>query len=314
MKTYINPILILLAVAALVVATFEYKRLLIAEKTNDDAADAVLKRNAAMKARIDSLKLSFPQLAHADTDGAGIDARATARHAAEVKADKERRAKSQADYKAQQKKQAERMRDDPDFALKHYASLRAKAEIKHVPFCRAQNLSQEQSDALAEAEFQWSLRMDDLQTAKALGESGVDEKALRKAASDEFAASVKAALGDDLYGQFQVYKRQDAAWDFVKYYGGGMSLCDMPLDAGQAARLVDAIANACPSFQKGKNVIMLSVDWNAVDAAAADILTPEQMDYFKNAGPHTPTDQPLWNGTSSRQMWEMHAAIDKLIR
>jgi len=307
MKTYINPILILLAIAALVVATFEYKRLLIAEKTNDGAADAVLKRNAAMKERIDAL-------AHADTDGAGIDAQAAARHATEVNADKERRAKSLADYKAKQKKQAERMRDDPDFALKHYASLRAKAEIKHAPFCRAQNLSQEQSEALAEAEFQWSLRMDDLQTAKTLGESGVDEKALRKAASDEFAASVKAALGDDLYGQFQVYKRQDAAWDFVKYYGGGMSLCDMPLDAGQAARLVDAIANASPSFQKGKNVIMLTVDWNAVDTAAADILTPEQMDFFKNAGPHTPTDQPLWEGTSSRQMWEMHAAIDRLIR
>jgi len=312
MKKPVNLILVFVAVAAWIVATVAYKRLLAAEKTQHDAAAAVLKRNEAMKAEIDALKPSLPQLAVTGTDGADGDAEAAAKHAAKIKAEKERFAKWEKEYEANKKKQAERMKNDPEFALKHYAALRAESETKHAPFCRLQNLSKEQGDALAEAEFQWHLRMDDLQTALTLKERGVDIKAQRKAASDEFAANVKAALGDDLYQQFQTYKRQDAAWTCVNAYGADMSVGDIPLSAEQAAQLVDAIANACPQYQKGKWVDMTTVDWDAVDAAAVDFLTPEQLDFFKNSA--TYVKSPSATVAPPRQSLRMSNALRKLMK
>ena len=308
MKTPLNLVLVIAAVAAWIFAPVACRHLRALEKTSHDAASVVLRSNEAMKTRIDTLKTTLAQQqAGAGADGATIDAELAAMR----KADSERRAKEQAQNEANEKKLAARMRTDPEFALKRYASLRADAEIKHVPFCRLQQLSQEQSDALAEAEFQWRLRMDDLQTAQTLDEPGVDEKALRKAASDEFASNVRTALGDDLYEQFQDYKRKDAAWNYVKYYGGDMSLGDMPMSLEQSAQLVDAIANACPQYQKGKWVDMRAVDWDAVDAAAVDILTPEQLDYFKNAAVLRPSNQALGGGMP-RQLGKMYDAVEKL--
>jgi len=281
MKRYVNIILVFVTVAALVVATVEYKRLRADAKINNDAAAAVLKRNAAMKARMDSLKPTISRLADTGSDITSADI--SAMLASKEKAEKEAQAQGRAKYAADMKMQAERLKNDPDLALKHYASLRADAEMKYASFCRVQHLSQEQSEALAEAQFQRMLRLDDMQTARQLNEPGVDAKAITKEADDEFAASAKAALGDDLYEQFAVYQRQSAAWSYVNDYGGSVSLVDMPLSVQQASQLADAIANACPAFQKGKDVVLGDVDWDAVNTAAADFLTPEQMNFFKNA-------------------------------
>jgi len=312
MKKPVNLVLVFVAVAAWIAATVAWEHLLSSEKTHHDAAAAVLKRNEAMKAEINALKLTLPQLAVTGTDGADGDAEAAAKHAAQVKDDKERFAKWKKEYDANQKQQAERMKNDPEFALKRYAALRAESEAKHAPFCRMMQLSKEQSDALAEAEFQWHLRMDDLETAQKLKEPDVDGKALRKAASDEFAANVKAALGDDLYQQFQAYKRQDAAWTCVNAYGADMSVGDMPLSTDQAAQLADAIANACPQYQKGKWVDMSTVDWDAVDAAAVDFLTPEQLDFFKNSA--TYGQSPSAFVAPPRQALKMYNALRKLMK
>jgi len=305
MKKLINVLLVSAAVAALVVLARDYKRRFAIEKTNQSAEAAVLEKNAAAKERIDTLKQALSQLAGAD--GANIDADAAAKLKAAMEEEIKRRAELEA---AVAKKMAERLKNDKEFALTRAAAMRAVAEKRHAAFCRVQQLSPEQSEAVAEVEFQWMLRMDDIQMALTLKEPGTDEKALRKAASDEFAANMKAALGDDLYEQFQVYKRQDAAWNYVSVCGASMSLGDMPLSVTQAARLADAIANACPQYQKGKWVDMGTVDWNAVDAAAVDILTPEQMDYFKNASFFIPSGSAL--KVVSRQNQELVNAVKKL--
>ena len=284
MKRHINFILIFVAIATLAVAAIEYKHSRMSVKTNNDVASAILKRNAAMKTRIDDLKSTSSQLA--DAGGAVTNADVSAMLAAKIKADKEESARWNAKNKAEAKWLAERLKNDPEFALKRDASLRAKVDIKYAPFCRMQHLSQEQSEALADAEFKRMLRIDDMQMAQRLNEPDVDAEAITKEANDEFASSVKAVLGDDLYEQFSVYQRQGAAWDYVNAYGGLISLVDMSLSVEQASQLADAIASACPAFQKGKSVNISGVDWNAVDAAAVDFLTSEQMNFLKNLAIH----------------------------
>ena len=256
-----------------------------------------------MKTRIDGLESASPQLT--DTGGTVTDADVSALLAAKGKADKEEIAQLEAKFTADQKRDAERLKNDPDLALKRYASLRASAEIMDEPFRRMQHLSQEQSEALTEAEFQRKMRIDDMLAAQKLNESGVDAKTITKQANDEFASSAKAALGDDLYEQFSIYERQKAAWAYVNTYGGNVSVADMPLSMEQATQLADAIANACPSFQKGKDVDMRTVDWNAVDAAVVDFLTPEQMNFFKNSDNFMGTEM-------GRRAQEFFKALPKL--
>jgi len=295
MKRFINLALIFAAVAMLVVATAHYKRLLAITKTNNTAMAAVLKRNATTKARIDELKSLSAQLANADGTNGSNDV--SAMLAEKVEADKKRYSQIVVDADAIQKKLDELVKNDPAFAIKHYASLRAEVDKMNAPFCRVQHLSREQSEALADAEFQRKMRIDDMQAAQRLNKQGVDMEAMTKEANDAFASNVKAALGDDLYEQFLVYQRQSAVWDYVNAYGGNMALADTPLSAEQAAQLVDVIANACPAFQEGKYADMNTVDWDAVDAVAVDFLTPEQINFFKNAV-HFPS------GSSARQWQE----------
>jgi len=305
MKKHINIVLIFIAIAALVVAVVEYKRLHAAIKTNNDAADAILKRNATIKTRIADLKSTASQLA--DAGGTVTNADVSAMLAAKDKTDKEERAQFWAKADAEVKWLTERLKNDPDLALKRYAYWRARADMEYAPFSRVQHLSQEQSEALADAEFKRTLKIEDTQ----INEPDVDVKAITKEANDEFASNAKAALGDDLYEQFAVYQRQRAAWDYVNGYGGTAALADMPLSMEQSSQLADAIANACPAFQDGKDVDINKVDWSAVDAAAVNFLTPKQMNFFKSVTIVSGVDSDSGGG-ESRQFQEFSKTVRKL--
>jgi len=309
MKKHINLVLIFATIAALVVAAVEYKRLHTAVKTNNDAAAAISKRNATMKTRIDDLKSTASQLADASGDVTNADV--SAMLAAKVKADKESSERWQASDTARVKWLAERMKNDSDFAFKRYAYIKAKVAMMDAPFCRVQHLSKEQSEALADAEFKRMMKIDDMHIAQQINESDVDAKTATKEADDEFASNAKAILGDDLYEQFLVYQRQGAAWDYVNAYGGTVALADMPLNVEQLSQLGEAIANACPAFQDGKNVDLETVDWNAVDAAAVNFLTPEQMNFFKNVIGVSGVD-PVRSVGGSRQFHEFSSTARKL--
>ena len=305
MKKHINLALIIFTAGALAAATFEYNRLLASAKTNHAETAAVLKKNGAMQAQLDRL-----QQARAQPAGADADAATPAPDGADIMHIRIGSVQMQS-FDTSRKREAERMKNDPELTLKRYASLRADVDRQLAPFCRTRQLSKEQGEALAEAEFKRQLSIEDTHAAWLLGETGADAlRVARMDTDDEFAAGAKAILGDDLYEQFLVFQRQDGAWRFVNAYGGSMSMVDMPLSVEQAAQLADAIANASTDFQKGKTVSFSlgNVDWNAVDAAAADILTPGQMSYFKNLGGYNSPGAP----TAPRQSWQFNNALRKL--
>jgi hypothetical protein len=106
-------------------------------------------------------------------------------------------------------------------------------------------------------------------------------------------------LGADLTAEFAVYERARPAWDMVNDFAGSMAMSGMPVTLEQATQLVDVMCAANPSFVKGRKIAMSQIDWNAVDAQAAQILHEEQAEYFKTA-------------MYSRQSNELNKAIQKL--
>ena len=277
MRKHINLLLVLAAIAALVVSAVELKRWLASTKANKDALAA----NAALKAQIDGLTPAAPQ-----TDAGAAQA------ASKDPARKQQPARPEetwgaSDAQARRKALEERKRNDREFGLKYYASVRADIDTQYGPFFRLQQLTKEQADALSEALFQKKLRYDQTYADENAGGSRADAKSARAGADAEFAAAAQEALGADSYEQLALYERQLSAWDYASRCASTLSFVDMPLSLEQAARLVDAMANASASFKKGKQVVLMGMDaaaWNAVHDAAREFLTPGQLDVLKNTG------------------------------
>ena len=166
------------------------------------------------------------------------------------------------------------------------------------------------------------MRHESAKNAFLTGTPEAEAQAIKDSADAELAAAAQEVLGAELHERFQLYERQRQAWEYVADFGCKLSLVDMPLSLEQASRLVDALANANASFQKGGPVAMNpivdawrspvagmslpAVDWNAVDAAAAEFLTPEQMHFFKNVC------VPEHIVAYSRQKMELHNALQNL--
>jgi len=275
MKKYINILLVVVAIAALVVTAVELKRWLALARADRDALAAVLEKNAALKARIDVLK---PKPAAGD--GHQVAADATGGKAA--KGETQSTLTPAEIGRARAIALEERKANDREFGLKYYAAKRSDIDMQYRPFYRLQHLTNEQSEALAGVLFQRQLRYDKLNSDWLITKSEADAKAGKEAADAEFAAAARDAIGGDAYEQLQRYERQRPAWDYVSSYGGDLSLADMPLSLEQASQLADAIADSCVAFQQGRNLNMRTVHWDVVNDAAAKFLTPEQLNFFKN--------------------------------
>jgi len=285
MKKLINILLVLAAIAALVATADGFRRRLASEKTNKKTLAAVLEKNAALKARIASLKTAAP--APRQTS---VAEESVARAEATKNLSRRTRgpwgvSETEKYHQEQCKALEEHKLNDREFGLKYYAALRSDVDTQYGPFYRLQHLTKEQTDALAEALFQRQLRYDQADADKQMGGSDAGAQAARVSANAELAASVEEVLGADLCEQFRLYECQRPAWDYIGNLGGMMAEVDMPLSLEQSARLADAMAKANPSFQNGAmvnlKIFSTEEDWDAVDAAAADFLTPEQLDFFK---------------------------------
>jgi len=309
MKKLINILLILAAIAALAVTANGFKRRLALEKTNRKTLAAMLEKNAALKARIVGSKTAVPAPRQ-------ISAKETTAKAEAIKKLSERRkypsgsVSETPQYQQDRRKAFEEQKlNDREFGLKYYAALRSDVDTQYGAFYRLQQLTKEQTDALADALFKRRLLYDQANSNKQMGGSDADAQTAKASADVELAASAQEALGADLYGQFQLYERQRPAWDYVANLGGMLSQVDMPLSLEQSARLADAMAKANPSFQNGAAVNLkmntMEEDWNAVDAAAVDFLTPEQLDFFKNANVSGN------DGVDSRQTKELNSELKK---
>ena len=307
MRKLINILLVLAAIAALVATSVGFRQRLALEKANKKALAAVLEKNAALKERIASPNPAAPASRETDAAKAAPENAPRGKHPGFARGPWG--SSWTTEYRQERRKAHEENKlNDREFGLKYFAALRSDVDMQYGPFYRLQQLTKEQAEALAEALFQRKLRYDKVTPDKEHTDTSDANAQTEKAGADaEFAASAQAALGADLYGRFQLYERQRPAWDYVGNLGSMLSLVDMPLSLEQASRLADAMANANTAFQNGEAVKMPNTgateDWDAVDAAAADFLTPEQLDFFKNA------NVSGYNGVQSRQIMELNKAL-----
>jgi len=283
MKKPINILLVFAAIAALVVTAIELTRWSASTKASKDALAAVLEKNAALRARIAALNPAAPASPQIDST------KTPAKSAADKKPLGEQimQALQQGNTEAKAYSVAldQHKANDREFALKYYTSLRSAVDVQYGPFYRLQHLTKEQAGALAEAIFQKQLRYEKADADRRAGGSAANAKAAKASADAELAAAAIETLGADSYGQFALYESQRQAWDYVGIFGGMLSLVDMPLNMEQAARLVDAIANANAAFQRGEPAEIwggTDTDWDAVDAAAVEFLTPGQLNFLRN--------------------------------
>jgi hypothetical protein len=288
MRKIINILLVLAAIVALVATATGLRQRFAAQRADKKALAAVLEKNAALKAQINSSKPASPAApvlrqteaeAVAEAKAAALKITGRAAGAWGVS--------ETAAYQQEKRKALENhILNDREFGLKYYAVLRSDVDTHYGPFYRLQQLTKEQTDALAGALFQRQLRYDKADADKHAGSSDEDIQTAKAGADAELAAAAQAALGTDLYERFSLYERQRPAWDYAGNFGGMLSLVNMPLSLKQASLLAGAMADANTAFQDGAAVRMAASgaeqDWDAVNAAAANFLTPEQLYFFKN--------------------------------
>jgi hypothetical protein len=272
MRKVINILLVLVAIVALFVTAAGLRQRFASEEADKKTLAAVLGKNAALRAQINSSKPVSP--------------------AAPIKPKVAIRTKGKwgvsesYEYQQERRKALEEHKlNDSEFGLKYYAALRSDVDMHYGAFYRLQHLTKGQIGALAEALFQRQLRHEKADADKQAGGSDADAQTEKAAADAELATAAQEALGADLYEQFSFYERQRPAWDYVNNFGGMLALVDMPLSLEQASLLAGAVADANTAFQDGAAVRMASSgteqDWDAVNAAASDFLTPGQLDFFK---------------------------------
>jgi hypothetical protein len=104
---------------------------------------------------------------------------------------------------------------------------------------------------------------------------------LRQESDAEFAGEVRALLGEAGFQVFQGYERSIEARNFISEFAGWAPILTAPLAADQAEQLTAALAQTSLEYQTGGRVSLLNIDWPAAMAAAAKILSEEQLAVFK---------------------------------
>jgi len=169
-----------------------------------------------------------------------------------------------------------------------YAGDRVDIGITYAPFFHMADLTPDQAAKLTEIILQRDTTQSDIWDVKQEHPDQKNDPAWRQLsneATNDAKTAIQSMLGDDGLAQFTLYERQMVAWNTVQNTAAGFAINDLPMSLEQSLKLAEAISNASTSFQNGKDVLTddSDIDWNAVDAEAKKILTPEQFELFSLA-------------------------------
>ena len=199
-----------------------------------------------------------------------------------------------------------------------YAANRVELGIVYAPFFRMANLTPDQSAKTTGIILQRDTTQNDVSAIQREHPGQKDDpvwQQLRDEATDEAKAAIQSMLGDEGLGQFTLYDRQRAAWNYAGNIAAGLALADLPVSLEQSQKLAEAMSNASPSFQSGKGVPtdLADVDWSAVDAEAQKILTSEQFELFSTTAFMFGTTLPN-TGSLSRWSAEFNKALSNALK
>jgi len=174
---------------------------------------------------------------------------------------------------------------EPRLQALYLNSGRSRLASEFGPFYVTQRLSPEQVEQFEVAMLR---RQEQLMDLAAIGESqGAEGRSavatLQKQIREENDAALRAILGAESLRQMQDYQRAASPRMFVKQLAGTAVVEGEPLNAQQAERLTQVLANASARYPTGGGADLRAIDWDAADAQAQSVLTPMQFELFKNA-------------------------------
>lgn len=104
---------------------------------------------------------------------------------------------------------------------------------------------------------------------------------LEKRVHQEFDATLRELLGPVGWAQYKEYQRLAQPRDLVKELAVASMREAVPLLPHQADQLLTAVAKSSWSYGRGMPAVLVTVDWNAVDAQAQNFLAPQQRELLK---------------------------------
>jgi hypothetical protein len=187
---------------------------------------------------------------------------------------------------------------------------RAVVLLEYGPFFRAHGLSPGQIQKFQDNWVRCTEQNMDL-AAVARAQDAAGRQAINKLQAQgkaDYEAAQQEVLGPDGWRQLQEYERTEVVRNVVVLgLAGGAALAGVPLTAQQGDQLWQAALNAANRDPKinGQDLVA-TIDWDALDAQAQQILSPEQLALF------TTTAYP--SGFSPRGKYQLDAVIRRALQ
>jgi hypothetical protein len=186
----------------------------------------------------------------------------------------------------------ETRKKDPKEQLRDLQLWRAQLQPKYAPLYRKLGLTPDKIAGFEANESRYTEMQNDLFaaiTAEGLSWRDPEVAQLYDEARREDDDAQREMLGDQGYAQFKQYQRTLSAREVVRGLSAAATMSGVPLSGDQAEQLVQAFADADPEYRKGGTANLLSADWSKADAAAAQILSPQQRQILTDFEPPTGT-------------------------
>lgn len=176
---------------------------------------------------------------------------------------------------------------DPMLQALSLAANRARLAQEYGSFFATQQLTSAQIEQFTANLMKGQEQLVDLMAAaQAQGADSREAVAtLQKRVHDEVTAAQTALLGAEGFQRMKDHERSAQPRLAIEGLIGSATLEGIPLTATQATQLTAALAGASSRFAAGGRAELATVDWDAADARARQILTPAQFALFISSAP-----------------------------
>lgn len=172
---------------------------------------------------------------------------------------------------------------NPQLWNEFIASKRAELQGMYVSLFQQLNLAPGQRDAFKAILAAGIARSTDIGAAANAQKLAQDDPAivaLRAEAQRQVDGELAALLGEAGLAAYQDYKRTIGVRGYVTGFAVQLALSE-PLRPAQAEQLARVLIDASPSYRQGGDAKPGEVEWERVDRAAQEFLTPTQLVQWK---------------------------------
>lgn len=179
----------------------------------------------------------------------------------------------------------ERIHSDPAIQKLYLNWQRSGATIKYASFVHQLHLSPEQVAKFEENVARHAEERMDLDAALQDYRIPSDDsvaKVMRQEVEETYKAAQKDLLGEDGLAALNAYDKEITARMAVNGFAGIATLSGLTLTPEQVAQMAALAVQASHPVAGASGSTTTGVDWDALDAQAASVLSPQQLDLFRS--------------------------------